>query len=97
MNMRTHSLDDLLGLNKYEIDERSHISVVEERCTDCQKKVCLVVCPAEVYVLREDRIVIRHENCLECGACSIACNAEGSRWVDWRNPRGGYGIVYQYG
>ena len=97
MSMREHSLDDLLGLDRYESDERSHISVDESRCSACQKKVCLTVCPAEVYVLREERIVVRHENCLECGACTIACNAEGPRWVDWRNPQGGYGIVYQYG
>lgn len=97
MTAGVRSLDELLGLDKYVLDERSHIEVDEEACMACQKRVCLVVCPAEVYVEREGRILVRHENCLECGACSIACNAGGPRWVDWRNPQGGFGIVYQFG
>jgi len=97
MSPKAQSLDDLLGLDKYVIDEISHISIDHQRCVECQKKVCLVVCPAEVYIERDGRILVRHENCLECGACLIVCNAEGPRCVDWRNPQGGYGIIYQYG
>lgn len=95
--MEPQTLDDLLAFDRYEIDEYSHIEVDESKCGDCQRRVCLVVCPAEVYVLNEGKIRVRYENCLECGACTIACNADGPRWVEWRNPRGGYGIVYRFG
>lgn len=97
MNFAPQSLNNLLALNRYEIDESTHIDVDENRCSNCQKQICLVVCPAQVYVLRDERIVVRHENCLECGACSVACNAGGERCVDWRNPQGGHGIVYKFG
>lgn len=97
MNLKQQSLDNLLALDKYEIDEQTHIQIDESLCDGCQKRVCLVVCPAQVYVLNEGRIVVRHENCLECGACTVACNALGPQWVDWRNPRGGFGIIYRYG
>ncbi|MEK6545549.1 MAG: ferredoxin family protein, partial [Nitrospinota bacterium] len=32
------------------------------------------------------------EGCLECGTCRIACE-----FIEWRNPKGGYGVCYRYG
>lgn len=97
MSAEKLSLDKRLGLNKYELDSKSHIEVNKELCAICETKVCLLVCPAQVYKLEEGRIVHNYENCLECGSCSIACKSRGRGGIDWKNPRGGFGIVYRYG
>jgi ferredoxin like protein len=97
MNVEKLSLDRRLGLNKYEIDSESHIEVDKELCEKCETKVCLFVCPAEVYKLEEDKLVYSYEDCLECGTCIIACKSEGRGAINWKNPRGGFGIVYRYG
>ena len=77
MSLGKLSLDRRLGLDKYEIDSQSHIEVDQEKCAKCETKVCLYVCPAEVYKLEGDRIVCNYEDCLECGTCQIACHSGG--------------------
>ena len=91
------SLEQRLGLNKSELDKESHIAVDIDRCHICTTKVCLSVCPAEVYRLEDEKIVFNHENCIECGTCSIACKSGGKGGINWNNPRGGFGIIYRYG
>ncbi|KYH38302.1 MAG: hypothetical protein AYL30_005250 [Candidatus Hecatellales archaeon B24] len=97
MSVEKLSLDKRLGLNKYEIDSESHIEVDKELCEKCEAKPCLFVCPAEVYKLEDGKLVYSYEDCLECGTCIIACKGMGRGAVNWRNPRGGFGIVYRYG
>jgi len=92
------NLDAMLGLLKYETDgEQSHIQVDAARCPECAAKPCLTVCPAEVYRWIVDHVVVRYENCLECGACEIACDGGGNGGITWRNPQGGFGIVFRLG
>ena len=80
MNVTPNNLDGLLGLDKYEIDEQnSHIQIDQSRCELCENKPCLTVCPAQVYILDNDSINARYENCLECGTCQIACDSLGER------------------
>jgi len=98
MTMQTMSLDARLGLDKYEIDEEnSHITVDQTLCLTCNAKPCLTVCPAEVYTLVDNEIVVRYENCLECGTCEISCDTGGNGSIDWRPPQGGFGIVFRFG
>lgn len=97
MNIEKISLDKRLGLNRYELDRESHIEVDKDLCKICENKVCLLVCPAEVYRLEGDLIVFSYENCLECGSCMISCMSRGRGAINWKNPRGGFGIVYRYG
>jgi len=54
------------------------------------------VCPAGTYRWDEDERAIRvsFENCLECGACRLACPHAN---ISWRYPMGGLGICYRYG
>ena len=40
----------------------------------------------------EVNIVISFEACLECGTCRIACE-----FIDWRNPKGGFGVCFRFG
>mgnify|MGYP001411154404 FL=1 len=98
MSTRELSLDDRLGLDKYEIDEEhSHIQVDQSLCLRCQLRPCLTVCPAAVYVAVDGEIVARYENCLECGTCQIACDTGGEGGITWNPPQGGFGIVFRYG
>ena len=98
MSTRTLTLDDLLGLDRYEIDEEnSHIAVDQSLCQRCSLQPCLTVCPAAVYVAVAGEIVARYENCLECGTCQIACDTGGAGGITWRPPQGGFGIVFRYG
>ena len=91
-------LADKLYRTKYEPDPgHSHIVVDETVCAQCKEKVCLVVCPAEVYKKdpnNPDQIAVSHENCLECGTCRHACPYDGIRWA---YPAGGQGVKYRYG
>lgn len=98
MNPRRFSLDALLGLNKYAIDEfECHITVERQRCTACDIRPCLTACPAQVYQWVDEHVAVRYENCLECGTCQIACDRGGNGGITWRNPPGGFGIAFRYG
>jgi ferredoxin like protein len=98
MSEKILTLDARLGLDKYEIDEeQSHIQVDFERCKTCALRPCLTVCPAYVYQWVDDHIAVRYENCLECGTCQIACDTSGNQGITWRNPQGGFGIMFRYG
>jgi ferredoxin like protein len=98
MSQPALTLDARLGLDKYEIDaEQSHIRVDLDRCQACQARPCLTVCPAGVYRWVDERVTVRYENCLECGTCQIACDHGGNKGITWRNPQGGFGVVFRYG
>ncbi len=74
--------------------ERAHITVKPAICAKCPHSFCTNVCPAQCYQRIEGRLVFRYEDCVECGACAIACD-QGS--VTWKMPRGPYGVRYAYG
>lgn len=87
-------VEQKLSINKYELDEESHIKIDQEVCrTICQTKVCLFICPAKVYTQRGDEIVADHAGCLECGTCSIVCPESA---LHWHYPRGSLGVIYRY-
>lgn len=85
-------LEEKLYLLRHVVDEKSHISVDEEKCARCNDKFCLDICPANVYSYNDRRVFIAFENCVECGTCRIACP-----FINWVNPLGGTGISYRFG
>ncbi len=87
-------IEEKLALNKFDVDQEAHIKLKEEICQKCEWRICLYICPAECYTLREDKISFDYEGCLECGSCQIACD-KGA--IEWSYPRGGFGISYEYG
>lgn len=92
------NLDARLGFDHYEIDtENNHIHLDSEKCQHCKTQPCLTVCPAQVYLLTDNRISVRYENCLECGTCQVACDQEGNRGLTWLNPTNGFGIQFRWG
>lgn len=93
---------------KYKTDSESHLILNQEICKVCEDRVCLNVCPANVYkeavsgqnlnsVTKKDGTIevisVEYENCLECGACRIACPYGA---IDWRYPKSGCGVAYKF-
>jgi len=90
------SVEDKLFLNRYEVDEEPHIRILDQGICmrNCRNQECLFICPANVYQLEEDRISVHYEGCLECGTCRIGCP---NLNIEWRFPRGGYGVRHKFG
>jgi len=93
MSMTT--IEEKLGTLKYKHDRTSHISVNQEKFTEDEVQAILFVCPAKVYVKKEDdgSCIINFENCVECGTCRIAAPGH----VNWFYPTGGTGVNYRQG
>lgn len=90
------TLAEKLFLVRFKVDSTSHLILNKDVCLDCVDRTCLVICPSEVYKWTEGQpeITISYEGCLECGACRIACKDNA---IDWRNPKGGFGVCYRFG
>ena len=89
------NINDKLYRTRYNIDiENPHIWVDSEQCKRCNSKACLNICPAEVYKLEREEIVVSWQDCMECGSCRIVCPLGA---VQWDFPRGGFGVCYRYG
>ncbi|SHN88264.1 ferredoxin family protein [Desulfitobacterium chlororespirans] len=93
--MTRMSLVDKLALNKFQVDEgEPHILINYDICKDCHEKYCLLVCPAGLYSEQNGAIIVEWAGCLECGTCLALCK-KGA--LDWKYPRGGFGIIYRQG
>lgn len=90
------NINEKLSALKYNKDKESHLSADSDVCMRCKDKSCTFVCPADVYEWNEEKqlIMIRYENCLECGACKIACE-KGN--IVWRYPSAGFGVKFKNG
>lgn len=86
-----------LYLDRFQADEVSHIRIIDQdTCRRCPEKWCNYLCPSAVYEYDagEDRNLVSYEGCVECGTCRIGCPY---RNIDWRFPRGGFGIQHRLG
>lgn len=90
------TLDDKLFTIKYKPDEVSHLKPDCEKCRICTEKVCTIICPAKVYEWneQEEKLTVNFENCLECGACRIACT---QKCIEWEYPAGNKGVTFKNG
>jgi len=89
-------IDDKLFTVKYNADKASHLEPNQSDCTKCKEKFCTFICPANVYSWDEDqgKLLIGFENCLECGACRIACAYKS---LSWKYPKSGCGVTFKHG
>jgi ferredoxin like protein len=87
-------LENKLYTVKYTPDNTSHLKPVQECCRLCKSKICTIICPAGVYEWDNNKLVVNYENCLECGACRIACE-DGS--LGWEYPKGTKGVTFKQG
>lgn len=90
------NINDKLATLKYNKDTESHLSVNNDICFRCKDKCCTYICPANVYEWDEKKGImnIRYENCLECGACKIACDKKN---ITWRYPNAEFGVIFKNG
>ena len=89
----SHNIDNKLSLNYYKVDAISHLFLKDQAvCVKCKEKTCTKICPAHVYIWNDEKIMVSYEGCLECGACRIACCHDN---IEWKFPRGGYGIQFR--
>lgn len=92
------SLADRLGADAFDSDPKSHLSLSDPKlCVTCPGRPCIPVCPAEVYHWEEERLRISYENCLETGACRVACHALGNHALVWAYPEAGRGVQFRFG
>jgi electron transfer flavoprotein-quinone oxidoreductase len=71
----------------YNDDSLSHIKVLNSQ-SDFMKKM-VTLCPTKCYSIENERVMLQHEGCIECGTCA--------KETEWKHPRGEKGIIYQYG
>ncbi|MCR5261258.1 MAG: 4Fe-4S dicluster domain-containing protein [Candidatus Gastranaerophilales bacterium] len=90
------STDEKLSTVKSKPYTDSHLVPAVQDCRQCGEKACLYVCPAGVYEWNNDlqQLTVKFENCLECGACRIACSKHS---LEWKYPNSDYGITYKLG
>jgi ferredoxin like protein len=95
-NQMNVNVQDKLFLDRFRVDEVSHLRIIDDKkCMDeCRDQACLYLCPANVYRVEKDHITVNYEGCLECGSCRIGC-AELN--IEWRFPKGGYGVSHKFG
>jgi len=86
------SIQEKLDRVRFRLDREPHIKLNPELCNLCEEKPCLWVCPAGLFTLSEGEVLFSHEGCLECGTCRVAC-PKGA--IEWRYPRGGFGVCYR--
>ncbi|MGC8752414.1 MAG: ferredoxin family protein [Fervidicoccaceae archaeon] len=92
---RVRTIDEIMKNNKWIVDEKPHIIVDYEKCSKCNKKICVLLCPAGCYTLSPDgKFSFNYEGCLECGTCRLVCPNDA---ISWNYPEGGKGIEYRYG
>lgn len=93
-------IEEKLYTLRYKKDDESHLKIIDsDKCLECEKEngdpqPCISICPANVYSWQNNKIVIGYENCVECGACRIACPYEN---ILWKYPKYGKGIALRYG
>ena len=91
-NDNKKSIQDKLATIKYNCDRKTHLILDKGKCATCAHKICTKICPAHVYELDEytNEIIVQYENCLECGACRIACPKNS---INWEYPSSGCGVI----
>lgn len=90
-------IEDKLFKVKFKADahEFCHLKIKDKQvCVKCESKPCVTFCPAAVYKWEGAEITVGFENCLECGSCRIACPYFN---IDWKYPRGGFGVQFKNG
>ncbi|HZT09137.1 MAG TPA: 4Fe-4S dicluster domain-containing protein [Chloroflexota bacterium] len=83
---------------RFKTDEaQSHLVITDAAlCARCTDKPCTVFCPVSVYKWEpaDRKISVGYEKCVECGACRIGCPYYN---IEWRYPKGGFGVQYKNG
>lgn len=75
-----------------------HVDIRDQaRCQECPGKECLVICPVKVFQWthnNNDPVSVHYRQCVECGACRLACPKDN---IAFCYPRAGGGVVFREG
>ncbi|MDK2986438.1 MAG: ferredoxin like protein [Clostridia bacterium] len=94
--MKTMSIEEKLGINKFTVDEGNPHIVIRNGFNLEDLKKCAIACPAGLYVINDDDTVsFDFAGCLECGTCRVICSESGS--LEWNYPQGTFGVEFRYG
>lgn len=94
MTIKRFSPEELLGLDKFAVDEGNpHILVDQAVCATCKNRACLVACPARCYRQKDGEVNFEYAGCLECGTCRVVCRDGGV--TSWNYPRASFGISFR--
>ena len=47
--------------------------VVDEKCIKCKLMDCVEVCPVDCFYEGENMLVIKPDECIDCGVCEPEC------------------------
>ena len=47
--------------------------IVNEKCIKCKEMDCVDVCPVDCFYEGENMLVIKPEECIDCGVCEPEC------------------------
>ena len=94
MEKKSKEIQNKLTTVKYNCAKETHLIVNQKICGKCKEKTCIYICPADVYNVDKTtgNIVVQYENCLECGACKIACPKKN---IKWQYPPASCGVVFK--
>ena len=94
MEKNSKAIQKKISTVKYKCASCSHLILNQDICRKCKDKTCTFICPADVYSVDEKTgdVIVGYENCLECGACRIACPKNN---IEWNYPSSGCGVVYK--
>ena len=65
--------------------------IVNDKCIRCKEMDCVEVCPVDCFYEGENMLVIKPEECIDCGVCEPECpvdaiepdtNDETDKWVE---------------
>ncbi len=94
--MAKMSIDDKLGLDKFDTDEENaHIQIDENYANEEDIRRLVMACPAQLYKYEDGKLSFNYEGCLECGTCRVL--SKGKVIKSWDHPVGGAGVVYKQG
>ncbi len=88
------TIEEKLNLVRLNVDVEAHIHVNKSLCRQCEHRACTRICPSECYKCTNEEVGFTYESCLECGACKLVCD-KGA--IEWRYPRGGFGVCFRFG
>lgn len=95
--MKSMSIEEKLGVNKFNVDEENpHIVINKDSINTLEAQKLVKACPAGLYVLNEDgSLRFDYAGCLECGTCRVLC--KNTIIAEWNHPQGTFGIEFRYG
>lgn len=92
----TVNVDELLSLNKYNVDEENAHIVLKDAVDDAEFAKLILACPAALYKVDDDgKKTFDYAGCLECGTCRILCGK--TILEKWEYPQPTMGIEYRWG